>query len=983
MLANKNNLRSELTSNVSSSATSINITSWEWILRENNMVACLEHYEWEICTKREIIKITAKNSDSFTVSRWFAVCIMNDQTKAQGNTPQTFSTGDFLSLYFSKELRESITTWCVNNAEAIAQMSEHITTIKNCIDWCCNNRIAKVWCLNDSHFTNGWFWNASDWDCVVEAWNHFREANKVYNFRNLTICEWACIRFEGEWVPQIKVYDHYINNGVIDTRAWYKKTCACWKQICFWKNCCASGDNSDNNCIVPWMYWVWWCGCDSWATIHWCSWCCASWDMWWYGWKGWDWYIAWNVCNPWWAWWANDWCNGWTWWYWGSWPWASCWSGWTGWGWGWWGWAWRFWNGWDWWHGWTGWWNYNYRTRAWWNGWVWWNSWLWWRWWNGWVWWTNWPSEIWWCWWNGWCWYIGWNGWTGWNTAWQSWRNWSAWWTGWNWGCWVICWWNGWNSWCWNCASCWTHHWWNWWNALTNIYWLIMNVRCACWTGCIRACGWTGWNGWTTPWWYNLSWYGWNGWNGANGWQVIYAYMHWTPETICVNGWAWGCWGSWNWYCDWQPWTAWTDWRKLVYMVSTDLDLARFIATQDEEYLLRLLSSESWIEAVAWSTQALRIIANDTELLSDVLSYTTIVNALISDSTCLWYIAWSHTSMVLVKDNTTIMNALIVDSTALWAISQQDFFDYVLENETFLSTCVWSTAWANKVNSIDADDLLEPIYFYTWDLWYDSWTTLSEDDDAMETLENNANAMLIIESNDEASQYFGRKPWENTIAYYPLDSESALLDKSWNWYNSNWSSNIWYETLSSWISVVKLTWSDSWISVPWYMFDQVWTWDFTISYWLKPVWNWWWSEALTFCQWKDVSPYYWPNIWYSKNSYSNWNFFFRFYWWSSQWWMYSVNDKNTFDHNAFHHICRTRINWVNTWYIDWVQVCQATNSFQSSPTWNYWYIISRYSANQQLSNGAMWSQLIFEKAWRTSEYVVKYFNKLKRKYGLS
>jgi len=28
-------------------------------------------------------------------------------------------------------------------------------------------------------------------------------------------------------------------------------------------------------------------------------------------------------------------------------------------------------------------------------------------------------------------------------------------------------------------------------------------------------------------------------------------------------------------------------------MVSTDLDLARFIATQDEEYLLRLLSSES------------------------------------------------------------------------------------------------------------------------------------------------------------------------------------------------------------------------------------------------------------------------------------------------------------------------------------------------------------------------------------------------------
>jgi hypothetical protein len=35
---------------------------------------------------------------------------------------------------------------------------------------------------------------------------------------------------------------------------------------------------------------------------------------------------------------------------------------------------------------------------------------------------------------------------------------------------------------------------------------------------------------------------------------------------------------------------------------------------------------------------------------------------------------------------------------------------------------------------------------------------LSEDDTAMETLENNTNAMLIIESNDEAYEYFGAIP---------------------------------------------------------------------------------------------------------------------------------------------------------------------------------------------------------------------------------
>lgn len=965
MLANKNNLRSELTSNVSSSATTINITSWEWILWENNMVACLEHYEWEICTKREIVKITAKNTDTFTVSRWFAVCIMNDETKAQWSTKQSFSTGDYLSLYFSKELWESITTWCVNNANAIAQMSEHITTIKNCIDWCCNNRIAQVWCLNDSHFTNGWFWNASDWDCVVEAWNHFRCADHVYNFKNLTICEWACIRFEGEWVPQIKVYDHYINNWVIDTRAWYQKTCACWKQICFWKNCCASGDNSDNNCIVPWTYWVWWCGCNSWATINWCSWCCASWDMWWYGWKGWDWYIAWNVCNPWWAWWANDWCNGWTGWYWGSWPWASCWSGWTGWGWGWWGWAWRFWNGWAWWHGWTGWWNYNYRTRPWWNGWCWWNSWLWWTWWTGWVWWTNWPSEIWWCWWNGWCWYIGWNGWTWWNTARQSWRNWSAWWTGWNWGCWVICWWNGWNSWCWNCASCWTHHWWNWWNALTNIYWLIMNVRCACWTGCIRACGWVWWNGWTTPWWWRFAWYGWNGWNGANGWQVIYAYMHGTPETICVNGWAWGCWGSWNWYCDWTDWTAWTDWRKLVYMVSVDLDLARFIATQDEEYLLRLLSSESWIEAVAWSTPALRIIANDTELLSDVLSYTAIVNALISDSTCLWYIAWSHTSMVLVKDNTTIMNALIVDSTALWAISQQDFFDYVLENETFLATCVWSTAWANKVNSISADDLLEPIYFYTWDLWYSTFAELAEDDTAMEILENNANAMLIIESNDEASQYFGRKPWINTIAYYPLDSESALLDKSWNWRNlTNHNISIWE---FSWVDCAYFNWSNAYADIPsvsWYR---------TINVRIKAESN---TPSWVWLSWSTDNPpeYVLQIITDRICAWWHWNWNFNddlYYWsiWNISWWTWHMRT-----------IVQSNYTYESWDKIEFYRDCQlfATKS-NNSLNFPFKYL-GNYAWNSYRWKWYV-SELIFESEKRDISKMQKYYDKIKWKYG--
>ena len=109
-----------------------------------------------------------------------------------------------------------------------------------------------------------------------------------------------------------------------------------------------------------------------------------------------------------------------------------------------------------------------------------------------------------------------------------------------------------------------------------------MNVRCACWTGCIRACGWTGWNGWGAST-NSQSWTWWNGWNGANGWQVIYAYMHWTPETICVNGWAWWCWGCWNGWTDWTPWTSWTDGWKVVYTVWNDPTIQNFHLEQDAD----------------------------------------------------------------------------------------------------------------------------------------------------------------------------------------------------------------------------------------------------------------------------------------------------------------------------------------------------------------------------------------------------------------
>jgi hypothetical protein len=50
----------------------------------------LEHYENEICTKREVIKITSISDNTLTITRSFAVCVMNDKTKEKGDTSFSF-----------------------------------------------------------------------------------------------------------------------------------------------------------------------------------------------------------------------------------------------------------------------------------------------------------------------------------------------------------------------------------------------------------------------------------------------------------------------------------------------------------------------------------------------------------------------------------------------------------------------------------------------------------------------------------------------------------------------------------------------------------------------------------------------------------------------------------------------------------------------------------------------------------------------------
>lgn len=117
----------------------------------------------------------------------------------------------------------------------------------------------------------------------------------------------------------------------------------------------------------------------------------------------------------------------------------------------------------------------------------------------------------------------------------------------------------------------------------------------------------------------------------------------------------------------------------------------------------------------------------------------------------------------------------------------------------------------------------------------------------MEIVQADSNAMLIIESNDEAQGYMEWKPTNNTIAYYKF--ENNLNDSSWN--NRNLSMATWsfsYWTLSSWIKYVQTNKSaqTNSISIPynkWVAF----TLNFRLSF--DSVYNTYWTSIIEIHSW--------------------------------------------------------------------------------------------------------------------------------------
>lgn len=106
-------------------------------------------------------------------------------------------------------------------------------------------------------------------------------------------------------------------------------------------------------------------------------------------------------------------------------------------------------------------------------------------------------------------------------------------------------------------------------------------------------------------------------------------------------------------------------------------------------------------------------IVNSNTLLTSLYTDTVVANCIADSQEALNTIAGNGTKLNIVKTSSTIMSAIATNSTALGNMTDSNFTTYILENSSYLTTTTSSTAGQNRINSMDADDLLPAIFYRT------------------------------------------------------------------------------------------------------------------------------------------------------------------------------------------------------------------------------------------------------------------------------
>lgn len=231
------------------------------------------------------------------------------------------------------------------------------------------------------------------------------------------------------------------------------------------------------------------------------------------------------------------------------------------------------------------------------------------------------------------------------------------------------------------------------------------------------------------------------------------------------------------------------------------------------------------------------------------------------------------------------------------------------------------------------------------------------------------------------------QPWVNTLVYYQF--EQNLNDSSGNGYNITTASS--YSFVEVWWQyVVQDGWSIN-LRLPSSPINTIWTWDFTISFWLYPivptnVSN---REPMIFAFGASTYPFPWPTIFFDYYGYwdeyvSNPNN--KIIWRlerspdnGAAWWVCS----NLV--NGWHNLVMSRISGVVKCYVDKEQVCQFSSSTNINNTIDGYFVWAALNWSPQWwgTSWAKWDSLILENIWWTSQNVSDYFDTTKATYWIS
>lgn len=211
-----------------------------------------------------------------------------------------------------------------------------------------------------------------------------------------------------------------------------------------------------------------------------------------------------------------------------------------------------------------------------------------------------------------------------------------------------------------------------------------------------------------------------------------------------------------------------------------------------------------------------------------------------------------------------------------------------------------------------------------------------------------------------------------TLLYLKL--ENNVTDSSWNSVSVN-SSGISYWTAGD-KYYAQLTSTSGYIRPTATLAQQIWTWDFTVSFFMYLVSNSTWEASWMFWDWYDSWS---PRPWICIRVYTDWDFA-----WMDDW--NGANQvKTPCSKNTWHYQTYVRKNWVCYCYLDGAFVWQHNHSWNLASPWvNKFYILNRsdYSPQRWSSTWARISEVIFENVAWTADDVQNYYNSTKSNYWL-